>query len=202
MKSLLFIFFTLFINFSYATNIDDSELLAHYESFKKEAIESKTLSPQYLERLNNVKIQYVNMEQMDSRYIAECNFKDNVVSVNKFFFIKNTELHRQEIIDHELGHCVLLRSHYNLSNLVGGMEVPTDIMHHSTFPYEDENQMAKMRKELFSPQFYGTILEVDKLNNKNEVIISQDPYADWKKVRGIEHFVMQERIEKYNKRKK
>ncbi len=196
MKLIFLIFLS---NITFGMEIKDISVF--YESFKKSALESKTLNKSYRYRLNNVKFQLVGTNQIDPYLVAECNHKENIVSINKDMFQTLPTNRQQQTIDHELGHCVLLRSHYNLSTYSSFGEKPDDIMHHTTFAYENELQIIKMRKELFKPIFYGTLLEVEsKINNNEQTVINGTIKNDLSELRKVEHSVMQNRIEKYLKK--
>lgn len=202
----IFILMLAFINMNlYAdSNVD---LGKYYTSFKNAALDSKTLNNDQIKKMNNISIVFAQIDEIPDSMKALCVSAENKILINKQAFIDESELGRQEAIDHEMGHCVLDRSHYNQSTLYGdGREVPTNIMHHSCFAYKSLNEMKEMRNALFRPEFYGTAQEVDKLykNVMNEVAIfngAANVGENFPALRMIEHRVMEERIEKYQKLK-
>jgi hypothetical protein len=187
-----------------STNCFAIDLVKYYVSFRDAAINSKTLKKQQLDRMNTITIRLAKIDEIPDSYKALCLDKTNEVLVNEQVFLNDSEFGRQEIIDHELGHCILHRSHYNLSIMYGdGKEKPTDIMHHTGFSYESEAQMKEMRKNLFNSNYYGTYDEVNKLYKKSmmETIINNNALISENipVLRAIEHRVMEERKEKESK---
>lgn len=183
----------------------DTDFIKYFNSFKKSALESNTLNTKYLKRLNSVKIRYAKKDEIAHFFQGYCFDKINTVVIDKDFFNQAPELLKQRAIDHELGHCVLLRSHYNLNNIKNGMEIPVTIMNASLYPYSSKKEMMIMRKDLFKAEFYGTSYEVNKkyiagLNNLS-AFAGFAVSDDFPLLRLIEHSVMEERIEKYLKKK-
>lgn len=190
----------LLLTISFSTNCLAVDLVKYFVSFRDAAIASKTLKQKQLDRLNTITIRLAKIDEIPDFYKALCNDEKNEVLVNEQVFLNDSEFGRQEIIDHELGHCILNRSHYNLSIMYGdGREKPTEIMHHTGFAYESFEQMKEMRKNLFNASFYGTYDEVNKLYKQtmmetivnNQAVIGENIPA----LRAIEHRVMEERKE-------
>lgn len=169
----------------------DQNFVFEYQSFKKAALQSKTLSKKQIALLNTIKIKDDTNNELGDFLIGICNSKENTVLINLDKFINLPYLWKQEVIDHELGHCILQRSHHNASTQVGFVEFPDSVMYAQTFPYASEDDMSFKRKELFTKEFYGTIKPIEKLGGQISVY----------ELRQIEHSVMAERIAKYKKTK-
>lgn len=169
----------------------DQNFVFEYKSFKNAALKSKTLSKKQIALLNTIKIKDDANHELGDFLIGICNSKENTVLINLDKFINLPYLWKQEIIDHELGHCVLQRSHYNASTQAGFIEIPDSIMYAQTFPYASEEDMVVKRKELFTKEFYGTIKTIEKLGGQISIY----------ELRQLEHSIMAERISKYKKAK-
>lgn len=169
----------------------DQNFIFEYQSFKKAALQSKTLSKKQISLLNSIQIKNDEKNELGDFLIGICNSKENTVLINLNKFINLPYLYKQEIIDHELGHCILQRSHYNSSTQVGFIEIPDSIMYAQTFPYSSESDMNFKRKELFTKEFYGTIKPIERLGGQISLY----------ELRKLEHSIMAERISKYKKTK-
>ena len=77
------------------------------------------------------------------------NFKNTEIAIDRKYWITLTELQKQTLIDHELGHCVLKRKHNDKET-----DCPESVMRSYTFS-EDEIQRCyvprngEYQKELF-----------------------------------------------------
>lgn len=167
----------------------DSNFKYEYNSFKNAAIESNTLSPKQIKLLKTINIRPAKKNELNGYFIGMCLSKENTIIINLDAFINAPLLYRQEVIDHEMGHCILQRSHYNATTSIGFQEFPDSTMHFITNAYNSDNDMLIKRKELFTKHFYGTI---EAINNADQ---SMPSYA----LRQLEHKVMAERIESYKK---
>lgn len=134
-----------------------------YESFKIEA-NRHTLKKKYRQRLLTVSI--LSMD-LDTQAIVNengvCDYKNNTIYINQLSYLKLSHMERLSLIDHELGHCVLLRCHYNFYVINHRLaEVNDSIMNYNITAYDDAYQMVKRRNDLFDKKYFGTIVLVDK----------------------------------------
>jgi hypothetical protein len=174
----------------------DFDIIYSYESFKKAAIESNTLSKIQLDKLNSVQMVFVKDKQLPSDFAGLCLPEKNVVLLKKSYFYYADYLFRQKLIDHELGHCVLNRVHHNESSTVLGIEFQKSIMNFMVIPYESLADIKNQRAELFNKQYYGTLNQLEKITSQRGGLV------DINELRILETNVMNTRIKNYQQNQK
>lgn len=83
----------------------------------------------------NIEIKFKNLDPTTAGvcYYYEGNPEDNYIEIDKETFQEYSELGREELIFHELGHCVFNRDHTTERMMFKGISVPTSIMYPYTF---------------------------------------------------------------------
>lgn len=98
------------------SNVDQA-LWKYYEDFEKEA-ELRGFSFD----LNNLEVSGEISQIHDSGVAGTCQFGsaiNNHVTIDQTFWNRSSELSREFVVFHELGHCALLRGHDESSNQNG-----------------------------------------------------------------------------------
>lgn len=188
-----FIFLSLFSLNCYAMDFD---FIYSYESFKQAAIDSNTLTKPQLDKLNTVQIVFVKDNQLPMPLSGLCLPEKNTVLIRKSHFYYADYLFRQKLIDHELGHCILNRVHYNDTSVVLGIEFQKSIMNFMVMPYNSLEDIKTQRYELFNKQYYGTLTQLDKLTSQRGGLVNIN------ELRLLENSVMNERIKKFKENQK
>lgn len=104
-------------------------------------------------------------KKIDHDFAAVCKLDSVTVEVDQKEWNKLSDGQKQNLVDHELGHCLLGRVHRHGYTAINNYVYPKSIMYPSVLggdQYAEEKE--KLRDELFDPKFIATIfarVEVD-----------------------------------------
>jgi hypothetical protein len=104
----------------------------------------------------------------DNYAMGRCFLAEDLIEFDQAFWRQMPESQKQIAMDHELGHCLLKRTHRKIydKNKQRAISVmsPTD----RNFDYDKEK--TELRRELFDKNFYGGfIILIDMTENQSEV---------------------------------
>lgn len=104
-------------------------------------------------RLNNISVKFGPTKSLSPfPLVGVCHYQINEVWVDEGYWNTASSEQRQDLIDHELGHCILGRVHRHSED---GHGHKTSMMAPSLFPTErDLFGNNKLRHELFNPDLY------------------------------------------------
>lgn len=95
---------------------------------------------------------------IDHDFAAVCKIDSLTVEVDQKEWNKLSQGQKQNLVDHELGHCLLGRTHRHGYTAINNVIYPKSIMYPYVFSgtqYEEEKE--ELRAELFDPKFFATI---------------------------------------------
>ena len=87
----------------------DQNLWSHFANFEKEAA-----ARGFNIELNRLRLNAVISEIAENGVLGQCQYSSqypNRVTIDKTFWSRSSELYREFVVFHELGHCVLDRDH-------------------------------------------------------------------------------------------
>lgn len=120
--------------------IDDPEFQVYIDKFEDY---SQHRRPQ---RVTNLVMRY---GQLKEGTIGLCTVERNeppLITIDVDFWVNASDIERETLVLHELGHCILRRAHWE--TVTNG--VPDSIMFPSLMAWHYQQDMPKYQKELFS----------------------------------------------------
>lgn len=123
----------------------DPEFLEYVQSFQSEgALRGKDVTAA------GISIQFGDMPSEDTNGLCQMSGSSRAIYINRTFWSGAADSQREELIFHELGHCVLLRAHDTHLMLTGNGFSPESIMYPSLPSWGDyEAERARYLDELF-----------------------------------------------------
>lgn len=144
--------------------IKNKEFLTYLNDFKSDIM----MEGNQLKRFNDIKIRVLDFDEPQSFYgNAICLYDKNEILISRNKWIVSSEDEKQQLIDHEMGHCVFGRIHVHTFD---------SIMTVNGFSYSKSNK-KQLRKELMDKRLWNQIKILTQRIKKIE-----DP----KKIRAIE----------------
>ena len=132
------------------------------------------LPKDFAARLDSLTIKYGNTKGLGDNFVGFCDMNTTTVIVDYKAWNTFSTDGRQQLIDHELGHCLLERNHRNLysESEHPGYINPHSIMYPSVLSgdYYRENKVA-LREELFEKKRFDLLKYSIEIANKN--------YKEW-----------------------
>lgn len=103
--------------------------------------------------ITSLQIYFGNTKRYKRHSVGFCSFQENAIVISKEFWEKSSLGSRQQLIDHELGHCVLQR----LDEKHKDPQNPASVMNETVFNGEHYLRYKEIyRNELFRKETFGS----------------------------------------------
>lgn len=128
-------------------------------AFQKEVFEFERLARIYgqeklvQERLPLISVQFGNTKSIGLSLKGVCFHKEKAILIDKTAWSKFSDLQRQTIITHELGHCVLGRIHRYKKDKNIAVSLMTPLLTDAVISYNKDSE--GLMKELFNPDSFN-----------------------------------------------
>lgn len=129
----------------------------------------KPLPLDFKKRLDSLTVKYGDPNKIKQGLVGFCNAETMTVIVDHGFWKHSSSSIKQQLIDHELSHCLLGRIHryierQGLNNLIESDSIMNPNLLSDSFYLENKN---KLRNEIFQSHKYDKLWEINEIANKN-----------------------------------
>lgn len=122
--------------------------ISEFDIYLKDFQNDIEMTDVQIKRLNAITIKVLDYDEPQSFYgNAICLYSDNKILISHNKWIVSSQIEKQQLIDHELGHCIFGRIHvYSFES----------IMNVNNFEYTQENK-KRLRKELMDQRLWNQL---------------------------------------------